>query len=107
MAAVEISLVLESETFRGEDLDIGSWVNVIGYVSCVQSDEMHAINSQFLDEDRDRKVKGASSRRRTLVNVQATMLWSAGSLRLDLYEQIVQLRTDSEGSHVQKTSYES
>ena len=37
------------------------------------------------------------SRKYDLVNVQAIMIWSAGSLRLDEYEQAVHLRMQSEG----------
>jgi hypothetical protein len=64
-AHVNIRVVLES--MRNKMLDVGSWVNVIGYV------ERHSENDIF---------------------VQAVAVWDAGNIDLDAYQNGVEARKE-------------
>ncbi|KAK0668858.1 CST complex subunit Ten1 [Cercophora samala] len=67
-ASVDVNLVLQS--LKAEQTRIGEWVNVIGYVTSTDSKRLRDTNS--------------------VVEVQATLLWSAGPLNLQKYEASVQ-----------------
>lgn len=69
-AVVDVNLLLS--TLKWRDIQVGGWVNVIGYV-------------QDLGKG---KIKGRGS----AVGVQALMLWSAGAVRLAEYEKAVEMR---------------
>ena len=64
-AQVDISLVADSLT--GSDTQEGAWVNVIGVVS-----------------------RAGRIRRGIMVQVQAMMVWSAGALNIQRYEQALE-----------------
>lgn len=111
---VRVDVTLLLETIRPELLDTGSWVNVIGYIRRDGGDlaggrgegtgqrigrEIGEGERQRIGEDEreqgnaDRKVKEPRSKEKT---VQATVLWSAGALRVEEYEKIVeQMRADA------------
>ena len=80
-AAVDIGIPLE--TLKTPNLQLGEWVNVIGYV--------HA-------EPKPLRANGASiSLQNTkAVPVQAIMVWSAGSLKIDAYEQAAVAKTEQD-----------
>ncbi|KAF2092397.1 hypothetical protein NA57DRAFT_50421 [Rhizodiscina lignyota] len=80
MAFINVDHVLES--VRSADLEVGAWINVVGYI----------IDSK---EEKVLKKSRKSSRRQqgTLsIRVQAIMLWSAGMLNVDAYEKALQER---------------
>jgi hypothetical protein len=63
---VNIKIVLES--IKRQETDVGSWINVMGYVE-------------------RRQEKG--------VFVQAIAIWDAGNIDLDAYEKAVKARKDT------------
>lgn len=63
-----VNVVHVLERAKSHDLEVGSWINVIGYVE-------------------RRKEKG--------VFVQATTIWSAGNVELSAYEKAVEARKTS------------
>lgn len=63
------------------DTQVGEWVNVVGYVTAGGDS-----SSRTRDEEGGKEVDG---RRRVFVNVQAIMLWSAGSVRIGEYERVL------------------
>jgi hypothetical protein len=69
------------ETLNRAVLQVGAWVNVVGYVmngkSVAEAEEVDA---------RDDSV---------MVKVQAIMLWDAVAIDLEQYEQAVQARKDA------------
>ncbi|CAP72813.1 uncharacterized protein PODANS_2_2430 [Podospora anserina S mat+] len=67
-ASVDVNLVLQS--LKAEQTRVGEWVNVIGYVTSTDSKKLGDTNP--------------------VVEVQATLLWSAGPLNLEKYEASVQ-----------------
>ncbi|KAK4679243.1 hypothetical protein QC764_202430 [Podospora pseudoanserina] len=67
-ASVDVNLVLQS--LKAEQTRLGEWVNVIGYVTSTDSKKLGDMNP--------------------VVEVQATLLWSAGPLNLEKYEASVQ-----------------
>lgn len=77
VARVNVDHILESA--QRSDLEVGAWVNVTGYVN--------QIKERRLPE----RVDGRA-RRRTKVQVQAIMLWSAGSLNVQKYEEALEAR---------------
>ncbi|KAF9728711.1 hypothetical protein PMIN06_004082 [Paraphaeosphaeria minitans] len=66
IANVNIEHVLES--IKRYEIDVGSWVNVIGYTG-------------------RRKEKG--------IHVQAIAVWSAGNVKLDAYQNAVEARKEA------------
>ena len=78
---VIIDQVLET-TFK-TDLEDGAWVNVIGYLI---DDPAIVDDHPAPNEKRRRRSK------RSRACVQAIMLWGAGSIDLQAYEQSVVLR---------------
>ena len=81
LAMVDINVIIE--TTKRELLEVGAWVNVVGYVG-----------------ERVRKGKGRNERDGDAVNrievvrvgVQAIMLWSAEGVKLGEYEKAVEGR---------------
>jgi short-subunit dehydrogenase len=74
-ASVNINLV--RETLKNTVLQVGAWVNVVGYVM-------------------DAKLTPKSTRDETVtVKVQAIMLWDTVALNLQEYESAVQARRDA------------
>ena len=79
VAQVDIELLLE--TLKREDIQIGEWVNVIGYIQ------------QAVEGEGKTAAAGKDS---TQIRIQAIMLWSAGRINLREYEKALagKLRTD-------------
>ena len=64
------------ETMKREDLEVGAWVNVAGYVQgCKRKARQDVL----------------------LVEVQAVMVWGARNVRLGQYEKAVAERLGAEG----------
>jgi hypothetical protein len=76
-ALVDVNLLLSN--LQSTDTRIGEWVNVMGYITAPPS------NQHRNPEDR-----------KTNIFVQAIVLWSAGGVKLDEYENVLadQLRTN-------------
>lgn len=77
VARVNVDHVLE--TTRSVELQTGAWINVIGYVS--ERDE-------GAGKSREDGLRAAQ------VGVQALLLWSAGTLKLDDYEKALLARKE-------------
>jgi len=60
-----------------ELLEVGSWVNIIGYIRTVP--EVPAVTTEVKDKRLRRKALQATF-------VEATMLWSASIIRLEKYD---------------------
>jgi hypothetical protein len=76
------------ETVQAKDWEIGSWVNVIGYISPIPQD---CLGNQCGKEfHRHGKLH-------YVVHVQAIMLWPAGPLQLDKYEKALEMRRGATG----------
>jgi hypothetical protein len=71
---VNVESVLESG--RHELLTVGTWLNVIGNVVTATSSSMHASASKASKE----------SNAHVPPVVEATMIWSAGAVKLDKYD---------------------
>ncbi|KAL9637672.1 MAG: hypothetical protein Q9164_002061 [Protoblastenia rupestris] len=87
IAMVDLNLLLEN--INREDMEIGAWVNVVGYLGDVATDteESNHRRKRVRDEE-------FSKGRRTLrVEVQAVLLWNAGGVKLTDYEKAVEERT--------------
>jgi hypothetical protein len=77
---VNIDHVLE--TVKSTDIQVGSWVNIIGYVTAGEKIAKQPTARQSL------KAKDPPRQ----PHVQAIVLWSAGSVNLDAYEKAVEQR---------------
>lgn len=73
---VDINILLE--TTKTESLQPGSWINVIGYVQDILPPKNRRSSSRYsrLVED--------------LPKVQAVLLWSAGTVRVEEYERTLE-----------------
>lgn len=71
------------ETASTSDLQPGKWVNIIGYITKLRSDRSQGEVAQ-------------GSEAGVRVHVQALMIWSAGSPKLNYYEEALQLRKDTD-----------
>ncbi|KAK7732163.1 hypothetical protein SLS57_001143 [Botryosphaeria dothidea] len=78
VARVNIDHVLES--VKRTDLEVGAWLNVIGYVSAPP------------DSSKRTARKGRAHNAAEIVYAQAVVLWSAGDIKLDAYEKAVEAR---------------
>lgn len=69
------------ETAKPVDFQVGTWVNVVGYVTKIRSrnDESQRVNDENLK-----------------VHIQAIMLWSAGSIKVDEYEKALEARKSAD-----------
>ena len=75
-AVVNIESILE--TANHELLQVGSWLNIVGYVRSAPVVEFLPSKSSI---DVGRQGESGS-----LVQVDATLVWSAGAIRLDQYK---------------------
>ncbi len=89
-ARVNIEHVLES--VKSEDLQVGAWVNVVGYVQRAPRSRSRSRRPAGTAAG----IGGAGSGIRRGSKVQAVMLWSAGAVKLDAYERAVEMRKQSE-----------
>lgn len=77
-AVVDINLVLE--TINRPLLQAGSWINVIGYLQSISTNERASSSKSMRCSD-------VSS---VLPKVQAVLVWDAGAVKLDKYEATIQ-----------------
>ena len=96
-AIVDVVHALGGETFQNKDLEIGSWINVVGYICWEQDKRLRRHRRKSNIEDQTIADSRTVSRGDEFLKVQALMIWYAGSLRLDVYEQAVRMRMESEG----------
>ena len=92
LALVDVNLLLE--TIERENLEIGAWVNVIGYVGGVSRGE----EAGLLGRNQSSKLKhvDADTGGKTVkVEVQAVMVWSAGAVKTSDYERAIERRLQS------------
>ena len=99
VALVDVNVVLES--LKGEDMQVGAWVNVMGYVEEVLKEGKRE-QGQEQGKTEQMKRKGHSVRegpRVVGVRVQAIMLWSAGGVKIEEYERTLgeRLKLEKEG----------
>ena len=95
LAQVDIDLVMETSSRL--DLEIGAWINVIGYLTETSSDmnlTSKVAGTEMRTQARRRGKRSAAPR---TVSVQAVMLWSAGAIKLDEYERSLELRKQANG----------
>jgi hypothetical protein len=69
-ALVDVNLLLG--TLHSTDTRVGEWVNVMGYITAPSS-----------------KQHRSSEDKQVNVSVQAIVLWSSGSVKLDEYEKFL------------------
>lgn len=79
-AVVHVNVDHVLETVKSTDLELGAWLNIIGYVAAPP------------DGSKWRAKKGGADNIAEVTNAQAIMLWSAGDIRLDVYEKAVEAR---------------
>ena len=80
---MNVDLILEG--LKREDIEVGAWVNVIGYVE----DVVGQGKSDRKQNEREEEGKMGKDIR---VNVKAVMLWSAGGVRIEQYEKTLEER---------------
>jgi len=78
-AVVDVNIVLE--TMRRPLLQAGSWVNVVGYVQSVSTVTRRVSSS---------KVSRQLNVEPCLPKVQAVLIWDAGAVQLDKYEETIE-----------------
>ncbi len=84
IALVDVTLLLEG--LKREDMEVGAWVNVIGYVEDMVREggrRMHRI---------PKEKGGVEVGGPVLVKVKAIMLWSAGGVKVGEYERVLEER---------------
>ncbi len=98
VALVDVNVVLES--LKREDMQVGAWVNVIGYVEEVlkepergqrqeQEQEQEQGKTGLVMREGDRVCKESRAVR---VRVQAVILWNAGGVKVGVYERTLEER---------------
>ena len=84
-AHVDINLLLENT--KRENLEVGAWVNIVGYVQNLKHPQPR------IKAFREAQEVGSSQSVHTIVQIQAIMLWSAGGIKINEYEKAVTQRT--------------
>ncbi|OJD34811.1 telomere length regulation ten1 [Diplodia corticola] len=99
VARVNIDHVLES--VKCNDLEIGAWLNIIGYVQ--SPPQTASLSSTVPRASRSNppppKRRAKKAQREKLadgVYVQAIMLWAAGDIKLEDYEEAVKARKEAD-----------
>ncbi|KAL9101342.1 MAG: hypothetical protein Q9163_003389 [Psora crenata] len=89
LALVDIDLLLEN--MEREDMEVGAWVNVIGYRG-------NGLTGQDVDMGRGKKriqsAEVGNDGRVVRVAVKAVMLWNAGAVDVAQYEKAVEQRLE-------------
>lgn len=75
-AIVNVDNVLE--TMKHDLLEVGAWLNIVGYVE------------RTSEVARPARPQNAEINPPAATHVTATMIWSAGAIKLDRYEAAVQ-----------------
>lgn len=83
---VDVNVILE--TLSAENLEVGAWVNVVGYVGSV---ERHGGRGAFRPRKYAREDFEAVV---FVVKADAVMLWGTKCLRIDEYTEAVQGRSE-------------
>ncbi|KAI2788649.1 hypothetical protein POX_e06670 [Penicillium oxalicum] len=95
--SVDVNAVLQD--LSSEELRVGAWVNVIGYVRGSTSPALSFSSSQLSSSQRDEEEEAASASARVAprpVHVDAVMVFSAGAIALGEYERILRNAQDVE-----------
>ena len=92
LAWVDVNLLLEN--MKREDLEIGAWVNVIGYLGGVSEEGGNWKAGRSQAQQAGDKRSGVRARV-VKVEVQAVMLWSAGAIKIADYERALGERLKS------------
>ena len=96
VALVDVNVVLES--LKREDMQLGAWVNVMGYVGEVLREgkrgQENGQRKTVLAKKKEDGVPGGP--RAVRVRVQAIMLWSAGAVKIGEYEGSLEERLKME-----------
>lgn len=71
---------------KREDLEVGAWVNVLGYCEGVVEKRLHMKDQKGRDDDAGR----------VQVKVKAVMLWNAGGVKIGEYERVLAERVANE-----------
>ena len=94
VALVDVNVVLES--LERDDMQVGAWVNVIGYVEEVlkepergQRQEQEQGKTALVMREGDRVCEESRAVR---VRVQAVILWNAGGVKVGVYERTLEER---------------
>ena len=85
IALVDVNLLLEN--LKREDIVVGAWVNIAGYVE-------ETMNKREKVKAMDGNMGRGRIPRVDLVKVQAIMLWSAGSIKIGEYERALTERLE-------------
>lgn len=85
IAVVDVNLLLEN--LKREDIVVGAWVNIVGYVEEI-------IKKREKAKDLDGNMGQGGISRVDLVKVQAIMLWSAGDIKIGEYERALTERLE-------------
>ena len=97
VALVDVNVILES--LKREDMEVGAWVNVVGYVEEVLKDDKRQ-EGQAQGKAIAMKKNGNCARegpRAMMVRIHAVMLWSAGAVKIGEYEKVLEERLKPEG----------
>jgi len=95
LAQVDIDLVMETSSRL--DLEVGAWINVIGYLTATPPQMTSTLRRAATEVRTQARRKGERSADPRTVSVQAVMLWSAGAIKLDEYERSLELRKQANG----------
>ena len=87
IAIADVNLVLE--TTKRQDLEVGAWVNVIGYIQ----DSAEAAAREEPAQEAKIAIGSGLPEQRTCVPIQVIMLWNAGAIDLTEYEKAVTQRS--------------
>ena len=92
VALVDVNVILES--LKREDMEVGAWVNVVGYV---QEMLKGGKGEQRQEQGKAISVKKNGNWARggpkaMMVRVHAVMLWSAGAVKIGEYEKVLEAR---------------
>ena len=85
IALVDVNLLLEN--LKREDIVVGAWVNIVGYVEGM-------INKREKAKDLNGSTGQGGITGVDLVKVQAIMLWSAGDIKIGEYERALTERLE-------------
>ena len=92
LASVDVNLLVEN--IKREDLEVGAWVNIIGYLGRVLAEGENGNTGRKQPEKIGDQVIGVETKL-VKVEVQAIMLWSAGAIKIADYEMALEERLKS------------
>ena len=97
VALVDVNVVLEG--LKREDMQVGAWINVVGYVEEVLKEGGKRGQGQGQENMVVATKKGErveEGPRMVRVRVQAIMLWNAGGVKIGGYERTLEERLELE-----------